>query len=84
MTNFVRLNARKAKYGYKCDSVGPSNYLPLGLLLKMLYNTYAAEEFTTELVGMHRSDFRLYTDNDDVFASIESFILTKEFNDTLS
>lgn len=60
------LKARKAKYGFKCDGVMISYYIPLAKMLTMLQNTFADDMYYTELAGMNRTDFRLYTDSEDV------------------
>lgn len=60
------LKARKAKFGFKLDGVNVSAYIPLGKLMESLQNSYTAQDYNAELAGMQRTDFRLYTDNDNV------------------
>ena len=62
----TELKARKAKFGFKHDGVNVNAYIPLGKLMEALYNNYTNADYITELAGMHKTDFRLYTDNEDV------------------
>ena len=61
----TELKARKAKFGFKYDGVRVSAYIPLGKLMEALYNNYTDADYSAELAGMHQTDFRLYTDNED-------------------
>lgn len=76
MNTLTEINARKAKYGFKRDYVGVDSFIPLGRLLESLYNNFADTDFTTEMVGMHRTDFRLYTDNESVASFIRDNFVT--------
>ena len=65
-TVLSELKARKAKFGFKLDGVNVNAYIPLGKLMEALYNNYTSADYNAELAGMHRTDFRLYTDDEDV------------------
>ena len=62
----TELKARKAKFGFKCDSIGLHEFIPLGKLLESLHNTYADDGYSVELVGMHGRDLRIYTDAKEI------------------
>lgn len=62
----TELKARKAKFGFKYDGVRVSSYIPLGKLMEALYNNYTDDDYDAELAGMPATDFRLYTNNEDV------------------
>ena len=62
----TKLNARKAKYGFRLDGIRPSYFIALGRLMEALATSFTPQDFSTEMVGMHQHDFRLYTDNDDI------------------
>lgn len=64
MRILTELKARKAKFGFKKDSVRVEDFIILGRLMEGLQDT--SEDFTAEMTGMNKSDFRLYTDNEDV------------------
>jgi hypothetical protein len=66
MALLQELKARKAKYGFKQDYISLETFIPLGKLLESLQNTWADTEYSTEMVGMHSNQFRLYTNNDNV------------------
>ena len=68
----VELKARKRKYGFRHDFVRLESMIPLGKLLESLQNTWAAEDYLAEMVGMSQNNFRLYTDKDDVAAWIRA------------
>lgn len=57
------LASRKADFGFAKDRISVSDFIPLGKLMDMLHNTYDASEYKTDMVGMHKGDFRLYTNN---------------------
>ena len=61
----TELKARKAKFGF-ATTTSLVNIIPLGKLLESLHNNYADAEYKAELVGMHQTDFRVYTNNEDV------------------
>lgn len=62
------LRARKAKFGFKLDYVGINSFKQLGRLMEFLelQNT----DYIAEMVGMHQTDFRLYTDDDALAETI--------------
>ena len=82
----TELKARKAKFGFKYDGVRVSSYIPLGKLMEALYNNYTDDDYDAELVGMHATDFRLYTNNEDVanFIRANFVINPKDTHDLLS
>lgn len=61
----TKLNARKAKHGFRLDGIRPSYFIALGRMMEALAD-FAEADFSTEMVGMHHNDFRLYTDNDEI------------------
>ena len=65
----TEMKARKAKFGFKLDSIQyPAIFIPLGKILESLNNNKFI--YSAELTGMHGTDFRLYT-NEDIDVTYE-------------
>ena len=61
----TELKARKAKYGF-AGYTHLGYIIPLGKLLESLHNNYTDADYSADLVGMHQTDFRVYTNNEDI------------------
>ena len=59
------IKARKAKYGWDLGSFRLGMVIELGEFMKALQTNFSTQQYSTETVGMHSTDIRLYTDNDD-------------------
>ena len=58
----TEMRARKAKFGFKLDYLYPKMFVPLGKLIESLDDNKFV--YLADMVGMHGTDFRLYTDDD--------------------
>lgn len=67
------LKARKAKYGWDLGSLHLGMVVDLGKFIQEL-ETMCPGEYTLEQVGMHKTDIRLYTDNDAWAAWIQGYL----------
>ena len=76
MKFLTELKARKAKFGFKLDYLRIDSFIPLGKFLESLQNTYDDKTYVVEMVGMHGTDFRVYTDE----SSIAEWIRTNWVN----
>ena len=77
MRKLEPLKARKAKFGFRFDYVNQSNFIFLGDLMKMLSN-WPDDQYITEMVGMSRNDFRVYTDNAKLAEELSSDVWCKQ------
>jgi hypothetical protein len=66
MNAVYHLNAKKAKFGFKRDSVNYNDYPIMGKFIEALKATHDQAAYKIEMVGMHNRDFRIYTDSEMV------------------
>jgi len=66
MNAVIEMKAKVAKFGFKRDSVGPTDYKVMGKFIESIENTHEQGAYKIQMVGMHQRDFRIYTDSEMV------------------
>lgn len=59
---FRELRARKAKYGFACTCYTVQSMRGVSRVLDIIDSRFSANDYSAEITGMRREDFRIYTD----------------------
>lgn len=68
--------ARKAKCGFACTCYTVQSMRGIAKVLDIIDSRFSPNDYSAEITGMQRDDFRLYTDNDAVADFIRREFIT--------